>query len=143
MASNAFRTAIESLDIKALEQLLAPDVRFHSPVMVHPYQGRHEVASFIGNLSEVFQDFRYTHELSDDAPGPGEYTQALFFAARIGRKPLQGVDLLTYDASGLVADLTVMVRPLPAAMTLARTVGARVEAGGEAGDAERLAGDGR
>ncbi len=42
-------------------------------------------------------------------------------------KAVQGLDLLSFGGTGLVTGLTVMVRPLPAAMTLARAVGRRME----------------
>lgn len=127
MDSNAFRRAVEALDMTALERTLAPDVTFFSPVMVHPHRGRDKVVAFLRVLSEVLEDFRYTHELRGEALDGGGRTQGLIFAAGVGGKSLQGLDLLTYDAAGLATDLTVMVRPLPAAMTLARTVGARLE----------------
>jgi hypothetical protein len=127
MHSNAFRRAVEALDMTALERTLAPDATFFSPVMVHPYSGREKVVAFLRVLSEVLEDLRYTHELRGEALDGGGHTHGLVFAARVGEKSLQGLDLLTYDTAGLVTDLTVMVRPLPAAMTLARTVGARIE----------------
>ncbi|GAB2875284.1 nuclear transport factor 2 family protein [Streptomyces mayteni] len=127
MDSNAFRKALEARDMTALERTLAPDATFFSPVMVHPYRGREKLVAFLSVLSEVFEDFRYTHELRGEALALDEHAAGLVFTARVGGKRLQGIDLLTFDAAGLVTDLTVMVRPLPAAMTLARVVGARVE----------------
>ena len=49
------------------------------------------------------------------------------FSATVMGKPVQGLDLLTFNREGLVAEFTVMVRPLPATMTLARAVGRRME----------------
>lgn len=133
MINNAFRKGIEARDIESAARALSPDVTFYSPVMVHPYRGREAVARLLGVLTEVFEGMRYTHELVGEAhegklpPAPTKRTQALVFEARLGQKPLQGLDLLTYGDDGLISDLTVMVRPLPAAMALARTVGARME----------------
>ena len=82
-------------------------------------------------LLEVFEDFRYTDELvgpAADDPSPGGPAQALIFSARVAGKAVQGLDLLRFGDTGLVTGLTAMVRPLPAAMTLARVVGRRMEA---------------
>ncbi|NGO66951.1 SnoaL-like domain-containing protein [Streptomyces sp. SB3404] len=140
MPVRAFREAVELRDMTAVEKTLAADVTFFSPVMVRPYRGRTKVAAFLRVLSEVLQEFRYTQELWNDSRDEGGRTHVLLFDARVEHKPLQGVDVLEYDAAGLVTSLVVMVRPLPAAMTLARTVGARMEqdtpaAGGPAGAA--------
>src|SRR5690606_5641077 len=79
-----------------------------------------------GVLLEVFEDFRYTDELVG-AGRPDAPSQALIFDARVMGKSVQGLDLLRFGDDGLVTGLTVMVRPLPAAMTLARAVGRRME----------------
>lgn len=132
-AISDFRKAIESRDIAAASRTLAPDVTFLSPVMPHPYRGRESVTRLLEVLEQVFEDLRYTNELVGEArrgefpAEPAARTQALIFSAMAGGKQLQGLDLLTFDDSGLVSNLTVMVRPLPAAMTLARLVGARME----------------
>lgn len=127
-----FRAAVEAKDLAAITGALDPGVEFHSPVMVKPYHGRDSVAALLGVLLEVFEDFRYTDELVSPAPdGRGETpagrAQALIFSARVAGKAVQGLDLLRFGDTGLVTGLTVMVRPLPAAMTLARVVGRRME----------------
>ncbi|MCP9950358.1 hypothetical protein LUX33_19425 [Actinomadura madurae] len=61
------------------------------------------------------------------ANGTGPPAQALIFSARVMGKAVQGLDLIRFGDTGLVTGLTVMVRPLPAAMTLARVVGKRME----------------
>ncbi|WP_218004914.1 nuclear transport factor 2 family protein [Actinomadura macra] len=120
-----FRHAVESKDLAAITRTLDPDIEFHSPVMVKPYHGRDAVAALLQVLLEVFEDFRYTDDLVSREGGPP--AQALVFSARVMGKSLQGLDLVRFGEEGLVAGLTVMVRPLPAAMTLARAVGRRME----------------
>ncbi|MEU5884430.1 nuclear transport factor 2 family protein [Spirillospora sp. NPDC047279] len=60
-------------------------------------------------------------------PTGGPPVVALIFSARVMGKHVQGLDLIRFNDAGLVSVLTVMVRPLPAAMTLARLVGRRME----------------
>ncbi|MER7543247.1 nuclear transport factor 2 family protein [Actinomadura sp.] len=141
-----FRSAVEAKDLAAVTRVLDPGIEFRSPVMVKPYIGRDTVTSLLAVLFEVFEEFRYTDELVSRAPnGAGPPTQALIFDARVLGKDVQGLDLLSFGATGLVTGLTVMVRPLPAAMTLARAVGRRMEeAAGKAGKrADDGADDGR
>ncbi|MFG2003426.1 nuclear transport factor 2 family protein [Spirillospora sp. NPDC048911] len=128
-----FRAAVESKDLVAILGTLDPAIEFHSPVMVKPYQGRDAVTGLLRVLIEVFEDFHYTDELVGYAPAGrpdrsgGPPAQALIFSARVMGKHVQGVDLIRFNDAGLVTGLTVMVRPLPAAMTLARLVGRRME----------------
>lgn len=126
LTRETFRSAVEAKDLAAITSALDPDIEFDSPVMVKPYLGRDAVAALLGVLLEVFEDFRYTDELASQAPalnGSAPSAQALIFTARVAGKAVQGLDLLRFGDTGLVTRLTVMVRPLPAAMTLARVVG--------------------
>ncbi|MFA1545270.1 nuclear transport factor 2 family protein [Actinomadura chokoriensis] len=132
-----FRSAVEAKDLAAVTRALDPGIEFRSPVMVKPYIGLDTVTALLAVLFEVFEDFRYTDDLVSRVPnGAGPPTQALIFDARVMGKAVQGLDLLSFGGTGLVTGLTVMVRPLPAAMTLARVVGRRMEEAAGAGQAE-------
>ncbi|MFD0685227.1 nuclear transport factor 2 family protein [Actinomadura fibrosa] len=124
-----FRLAVEAKDLAAITRSLDPDIEFLSPVMVKPYRGRDTVTALLRVLLEVFEEFHYTDELVGTARD-GPPSQALVFHARVMGTSVQGVDLLRFGDGGLVTGLTVMVRPLPAAMTLARVVGRRMEESG-------------
>ncbi|MEV4677045.1 MULTISPECIES: nuclear transport factor 2 family protein [Actinomadura] len=142
-AAGTFRTAVEAKDLAAVTRALDPGIEFRSPVMVRPYRGRDAVTALIAVLFEVFEDFRYLDDLVSRVPdGPGPPAQALIFDARVLGKEVQGLDWLRFGDTGLVTGLTVMVRPLPAAMTLARVVGRRMEeaAGGPAANAAGVGG---
>jgi hypothetical protein len=138
-----FRAAVEAKDFDAATRTLDPDVEFHSPVMVRPVVGKEHVTSLLRVLTDTFEDFHYTYDLvgttlprwpspSGHAPD-GEFAhggapaQALVFNAKVLGKSVQGMDMLTFNRQGLIVDFTVMIRPLPAAMTLARVVGRRIE----------------
>jgi SnoaL-like domain len=117
------RTALESGDVGALGELLAPDVEFRSPAVYRPYRGRDAVVALLGVVAGVFEDFRYANEWRDGR------TTILFFETRVGDRELQGVDILEYDDDGLVERFTVMIRPLSGLQAVAAAVAARVEAG--------------
>jgi len=115
-----FRTAVEQRDHTSMVALLAPDVRFYSPVAFRPFVGRDAVAELFWNLFDVFEDFAYVDELE----GPG--THALVFTATVGGKQLQGLDHLRFDAHGLVSEFTVMIRPLSGLAAVGAAMGPRV-----------------
>jgi SnoaL-like domain len=121
MSHGAFRAAVEAGDHAGMVAALAPDVVFHSPVTFRPFEGRDAVAMLFAVLLETFEDFRYTDEIDGDA------LKALVFEARVGDRQVQGLDLLRFDDRGLIADFTVMVRPLTGAMALAEAVGKGLE----------------
>jgi hypothetical protein len=119
-----FRAAVEQGNIDALGELLAPEVVFHSPVTFHPFVGRETVTRLLNEVGLLFEDFRYTRELA------GERAHALIFAARVGDRELEGLDLLRFDEQGRIADFTVMLRPLSALVPFAQAMSERVAAAG-------------
>jgi hypothetical protein len=116
-----FRKAVEAGDIDALVECLAEDVVFKSPIVFRPYVGKAVVGSILRAVARVFVDFRYTSELDDGAHS------ALVFEAKVGNREVQGIDLIEANETGLVARLTVFVRPLSGAHALADAVKAELE----------------
>lgn len=121
MSSQAFRTAVENNDMDAAIALLADDVVFRSPVVHRPYEGREATAVLLRAVSEVFEDFRYTREVSD-----GE-NHVLVFHARVGDRELDGADFLVTDADGLITDFMVMVRPMSGMHAVAEAMKRKLE----------------
>jgi SnoaL-like domain len=115
-----FRVAIERGDVEAVGELFAPGIVFHSPVTFHPFVGRETVTRLLGQVAAVFEDFRYTDELEADG------AHALIFSASVAGKEIEGVDLLRFDAQGLIADFTVLLRPLSGLVPFAQAMGERV-----------------
>ncbi|MFD3926164.1 nuclear transport factor 2 family protein [Streptomyces sp. NPDC058614] len=118
-----FRKAVEAGDMAAIEDMLADDVVFTSPVVFKPYPGKAITAAILRGVSRVFTDFRYVREFGD----PGGRDHALVFEAKVGDKEITGCDFLHFDEDGRIDDLMVMVRPLSAAHALAEAMGAQFE----------------
>lgn len=118
---NQFRTLVEAGDFAGLEDLLADDVVFRSPVAFKAYTGKPVVAAILRGVGRVFTEFRYVRELAD-VDGRGS---ALVFETMVGTTSLGGIDLIRLDDHGLVTELTVMVRPLSAATALAEAMAAQ------------------
>jgi hypothetical protein len=109
-----FRAAVDARDHAAVVRLLADDVVLHSPIAFEPFRSRAVVRRLLGVLiNEVFDDFASTDELTG-----GVDVHALVFRTRVGEMEVEGLDLLRFDADGSIAELTVMVRPLRAALAL-------------------------
>jgi hypothetical protein len=119
-----FRELIESGDVDGIGELFAEDIVFHSPITFHPFLGRETVARLIGQVAQVFEDFRYTDELEGDG------THALIFRASVAGRDLEGIDLLRFDAQGLIADFTVLVRPMSGLVPFAEAMAERAAAAG-------------
>ena len=120
MLGSEFRKAIESADHAAAVATLSPDVILHSPVTFKPFVGKEAVAHLFSILLEVFEDFSY----SDHIEGDG--IALLIFHARVGDRDVEGIDILRFGDDGLIADFTVMVRPMSATIALAEAVGSRL-----------------
>lgn len=120
---HAFRAAVESRDHDAVVSLMAEDVVFRSPIVFRPYHGRDALAAILLAVSRVFEDFRYEREIGVEGAGD----QALVFKARIGDREVHGCDFLHTDENGLIDELSVMVRPLSAALALAEAMRVELE----------------
>src|SRR6188472_837129 len=106
--SPAFRVAAEAKDAEMMMETLADDVELHSPVLFRGFEGREAVGMVLSHVAGVLEDLTYT----DEAVGDG--TVVLRFKAAVGDLELEGIDYLTLDEDGRVADLTVFMRPLSA-----------------------------
>lgn len=120
MAGSTFRAAVEAKDLAAVEAVLAPDVRFCSPAVHTPYEGRDMTLKIIAAVFAVFEDFAYIGEMRTGDE------EALRFTTRIGDHSLEGVDLIRYGEDGLVTELTVLVRPLQGLQAVMEAMGARL-----------------
>ncbi len=107
-AAAAFQAAVLARDPDAMEALLADDVVFRSPAVHEPYAGKVATMVLLRSVVRVFEDFRYERSFATD-DGSGH---VLEFAARVGDRALQGVDMLAVGEDGLITELTVLIRPL-------------------------------
>ena len=118
-----FRRGVESKDVAVMMEAFADGAVLHSPITFTPFEGKEAIARLLGILMQVFQDFRYTDELT-----AGDGTRALIFRTRVGDREVEGLDLIRFDDVGLIRDFTVMVRPRSAVEALLREVSSRLSA---------------
>lgn len=112
MLSDRFRAAVERGAVDDTAELFTEDAVFRSPVLFKPYEGRDQVEKVLRAAGRVFGsgDFRYLHQLED----PDDRVAILEFATTVDGKLVEGIDKLTYDDSGMITELKVMIRPASA-----------------------------
>jgi len=113
---------LEARDPSRLGEILAEDCVFYSPVVHTPQAGRELTALYLTGAMHVFNDsFRYLKEVVD-APHA-----VLEFSCRLDDIEINGVDIITVNAAGLISEFKVMVRPLKAVNLLHERMRAMLE----------------
>ena len=100
----------EKGDPALLEELLADDCVFHSPVVHTPQEGKLLTGLYLAAAMEVLggEGFRYVREVSDD------HQAVLEFETELDGIHINGVDMFTWNEAGQIDSFKVMVRPLKA-----------------------------
>lgn len=111
---------VRERDVKALAALLAPDVEIGAPPYWEPLRGRELVQHLLGLILETVEGFTYHREWR---AGP-EF--ALEFRGRVGGLELQGIDLISLDASGRIRRLDVLMRPVNGVIALREAIAPRM-----------------
>lgn len=115
---------IAAQDLSTLPEIVHPDAVFRSPVAFKPYGPAPALVLILRTVMTVFEEFTYHREfVGDDGT-----SVVLEFSARVGGKQLKGVDIVTFDEAGKIAEFEVMVRPLSALQALGDEMGARLGA---------------
>ena len=113
---------LDTKDMSILNELLAEDVVFRSPVAFNPYSGKQVVFFILTNVIQVFENFTYHREF---------YTEdglnvVLEFSANVGEKKLKGIDMIRFNENGQIVDFEVMIRPKSGLEALAVQMGQRM-----------------
>jgi hypothetical protein len=93
-------------DREDLRDLIADDVRFHSPVA--DYRGRADVSHLLMTIAGVLDSVEATREVSAGS------TCTTFIAGSVGGHAITGVLDEHFDGAGRVAEVTLLLRPLSA-----------------------------
>ncbi len=122
-----------------LDELLADDVVFYSPVVYTPQEGKAITKGYLeaaygtlggepsGTGGGSGGGFRYTKQvLSGD-------TAVLEFETTVDGKYVNGVDIIRCDEVGRIVEFRVMIRPLQAVNAVHRQMAAALEAAGSDG----------
>ena len=108
---------------ESLRPLLAENATFHSPVVHTPQRGIDLTLAYLTAADTVFGNgsFAYVRTLVDGDNAMLEFT------AEIDGIHINGMDLIHWNADGLIDDFKVMVRPLKAINMLWKMMGQQLE----------------
>jgi len=109
---------------QSLAEALAEDVRFHSPVLWRPKEGKAVTMLYLSCAVRVLEDFTYHRRFSADNGA------VLEFSARVGELRVKGVDILQFNADGQIVDFEVMVRPANGLQALGAAMAQELAAAG-------------
>lgn len=114
-------------DAATLAAMIAEEAVFHSPVVHTPQEGRAIVTAYLAAAGQTLANdsFRYVRELVD-----GD-TAMLEFETEMGGIHVNGVDIIRFDADGMILDFKVMVRPLKAVNKVWEAMAAQLERAAE------------
>ncbi len=115
---------IEQHDERALSDILADDVVFHSPVVHTPQEGKAITFAYLSAAGKVLggDHFRYVNEfVSEDGV-------VLEFNTEIDGIKIDGIDMITWNSEGKIKEFRVMVRPLKAVHKVHEMMGQMLDA---------------
>jgi hypothetical protein len=117
-----------------LDELLAEDVVFYSPIVFTPQKGKAITKTYLQAASNTFtqgagpgegsggnEPFRYAKEMMSGN------SAALEFETKLGGKYVNGVDLITCNDEGKIIEFKVMIRPLQAVNLMHQQMAAMLE----------------
>jgi hypothetical protein len=108
----------EQGDAGKAARCLAPGVELISPLTEQfRFVGLEQVRELLHAAFAVIDDIQFHTRV-----GIGE-TQAVFYRAHLGQQVLEEAQLLRLDSAGLIREITLFLRPLPALTGLMSTLG--------------------
>ena len=101
---------IESDDLKMLDEIIADDAVFSSPVVFKPMEGKEMTMMYLHAAGQSFnmEKFKYTKEIHDDM------NSVLEFETYIDDISVNGVDMIEWNEDGKICNFKVMIRPFKA-----------------------------
>ena len=101
---------VENRDATGLDNILADNVVFHSPVVHTPQAGKPITKLYLTAALHVLNNdtFKYLREVIQGN------NAVLEFQTVIDGISINGVDIITWGADGRITDFKVMLRPLKA-----------------------------
>ncbi|MCL2769211.1 MAG: hypothetical protein FWD42_03780 [Solirubrobacterales bacterium] len=109
---------MEARDRRAVVEAFAEDGVLRSPFTDNlAFEGRAQIDTLVGVILDALGDFTYTDELH------GDRVAVLVGHARVDGLRVQFTDYLRLRDDGLIEEMTVFFRPLPASTAAMRRIG--------------------
>ncbi|MGC4814706.1 nuclear transport factor 2 family protein [Micromonospora sp. DT228] len=114
----AWRAAGEAGDAAAAVAAFSPEVTLVSPITEQfAFHGRQQVRDLLEVALAAIDGITYTDQVAEGR------TVALFYEAHIGDRRLYEAQRLRLAADGLITEITLFIRPLPALTRLMTRLG--------------------
>ncbi|HQU92431.1 MAG TPA: nuclear transport factor 2 family protein [Pyrinomonadaceae bacterium] len=115
----SWHNIVRTRDASRLNELLADDVVFYSPVVHTPQVGKAITTMYLSAAVQVFgnESFRYVREVV------GESDAVLEFETEIDGITINGVDMIKWNEDGQIIEFKVMIRPLKAVNLIQQKMG--------------------
>ncbi|MDP2854517.1 MAG: nuclear transport factor 2 family protein [Smithellaceae bacterium] len=115
----AWHKLIDARDAEGLDNILAENVVFHSPVVHTPQTGKPITTLYLTAALHVLNNntFKYLREVIS-----GNHA-VLEFQTVIDGITINGVDMITWGKDGRITDFKVMLRPLKAVNLVHKMMG--------------------
>ena len=101
---------IESNNLELLNEIIADNAIFSSPVVFKPMEGKEITMMYLNAAGESFnmEKFEYTKEIHDGM------NSVLEFETYIDEISVNGVDMIEWNEDGKISNFKVMIRPYKA-----------------------------
>ncbi len=121
MSATAYRHAMEAGDLDGVAASFAPDAVLNSPVtMRHQFKGREELRQVFAAVLEVVDEIAYAEEVAEGV------THVIFGSGRVRGERIEETIQMRLNEAGLIAEMTLYVRPMPGLLALAAALAPRV-----------------
>ena len=117
---HAFTAAMQRKDLDAMLTHMADTVVLETPLLAASLVGKAAVRPVVEALLRIVDRF----EFQEIMQGPGHVSS--FFKVTVGAEELDGMDYWRLNDAGLIQDMTVLWRPLPAIVAVQH----KLDAGG-------------
>jgi hypothetical protein len=123
-AIERWEQVVKCHDLDLLDQLLADDVVFESPVMHTSQVGRAITRAYLVSALQVLNspEFRYVRRWF------GEQSAVLEFQTRLAGLTINGVDIISWNSEDRINRFKVMIRPLRAINAVHQAMGQQLAA---------------
>ncbi|MBV9222980.1 MAG: nuclear transport factor 2 family protein [Acidobacteriaceae bacterium] len=105
---HAFTDAMQRKDLEAMLTHMAEDISLRTPLVAEPFQGKAAIRPVVEALLSIVDRFDFLEMMQ----GPQHVSE--FFRVTVGSYELDGVDYWRLNEEGLIQEMTVLWRPLPA-----------------------------
>jgi len=105
---HAFTSAMERKDLDAMLSHMSDDITLNTPLAAQPLHGKAAVRPVVQALLGVVDTFEFREIMQ----GPNHVSS--FFRVSAGSSELDAMDYWRLNDAGLIQEMTVLWRPLPA-----------------------------